>query len=70
MWHWATPDDAPGAVAPGARSSRSRPRHAKARAIDAFDTQVRPIGPDPADAAILPPHVLDRFLRPYEVVFA
>ena len=32
-------------------------------------TQIHPIGPDPADAAILPPHVLDRFRRTTELVF-
>jgi LmbE family N-acetylglucosaminyl deacetylase len=69
MWHWAIPDDS--------RVAWSRLRAvvvpdqpAKARAIDAFDTQVRPIGREPEDAAILPPHVVARFLRPVEVVFS
>jgi LmbE family N-acetylglucosaminyl deacetylase len=69
MWHWAIPEDS--------RVPWSRLRTvtvpdqpAKARAIDAFDTQVRPIGCEPADAAILPPHVLARFLRPREAVFS
>lgn len=68
MWHWAQPGD------------RRVPWHrvrevtsidvaAKAAAIDAFTTQIFPIGPDPADAAILPPHVLDRFRRSTELVF-
>jgi LmbE family N-acetylglucosaminyl deacetylase len=67
MWHWAVPDDD--------RVPWSRLRTiavpdlaAKARAIDAFDTQVRPIGPAPEDAAILPPEVVARFVRPYEAV--
>jgi LmbE family N-acetylglucosaminyl deacetylase len=67
MWHWALPDDS--------RVPWSRLRTVavpdlagKARAIDAFDTQVRPIGPEPADAAILPPHVVVRFVRPFELV--
>jgi LmbE family N-acetylglucosaminyl deacetylase len=69
MWHWALPDDS--------RVPWSRLRTVavadpagKARAIDAFDTQVRPIGPEPADAAILPPHVVARFVRPFEAVLA
>jgi LmbE family N-acetylglucosaminyl deacetylase len=69
MWHWATPDDS--------RVPWSRLRMVdipdpvtKARAIDAFDTQVRPIGGAPEDAAILPPSVVARFLRPVEVVFS
>jgi LmbE family N-acetylglucosaminyl deacetylase len=69
MWHWAMPDDS--------RVPWSRLRTvavpdpvAKALAIDAFDTQVRPIGPAPADAAILPPQVVARFVRPFEAVLA
>jgi LmbE family N-acetylglucosaminyl deacetylase len=69
MWHWALPEDS--------RVPWSRLRTvpvpdpaAKARAIDAFDTQVRPIGPAPEDAAILPPDVVARFVRPYEAVLA
>jgi LmbE family N-acetylglucosaminyl deacetylase len=69
MWHWAVPDDR--------RVPWSRLRTvavpdqpAKARAIDAFDTQVRPIGAEPEDAAILPSHVVMRFLRPVEAVFS
>lgn len=67
MWHWAQPDD------------RSVPWHrarvvtgvdpaVKAHAIEAFVTQIEPIGPGPQDAAVLPPHVLDRFRRPIELV--
>jgi LmbE family N-acetylglucosaminyl deacetylase len=69
MWHWAIPEDS--------RVPWSRLRmvavpdqDAKARAIDAFDTQVRPIGREPEDAAVLPAHVVMRFLRPVEAVFA
>jgi LmbE family N-acetylglucosaminyl deacetylase len=69
MWHWALPDDS---RVPWSRlRSAAVPRPAaKASAIDAFDTQVRPIGPEPQDAAILPPHVVAHFRRPFEVVFA
>ena len=41
----------------------------KAEAIAAFESQVAAIGPAPGDAAILPPWVLARFQRPFEVVF-
>jgi LmbE family N-acetylglucosaminyl deacetylase len=68
MWHWAGPGDA--------RVPWTRLRTvtvpdpaAKAAAIDAFDTQVRPIGPNAADAAVLPPPVVAHFLRPFEAVF-
>ncbi len=68
MWHWAAPGDQ--------RVPWSRLRTvavpdpaAKAGAIDAFDTQVRPIGPRPEDGPVLPPHVVAHFLRPFEVVF-
>jgi LmbE family N-acetylglucosaminyl deacetylase len=67
MWHWAMPDDD---RVPWARlrTVAVPDPAAKARAIDAFDTQVRPIGPEPEDAAILPPDVVARFLRSHEVV--
>ncbi|MGK5684229.1 PIG-L deacetylase family protein [Actinoplanes sp. URMC 104] len=69
-WHWAAPDDPRVPwhrahridLAPGARA-------AKDAAVAAFPSQIAPLGPDPADAAILPPHVLARFARPFEVVF-
>ncbi|WBB71926.1 PIG-L family deacetylase [Micromonospora sp. WMMD1128] len=68
-WHWAEPDDP---EVPWHRARRvdltGAARSAKRDAIDAFRSQVRPLGPDPADAAILPPHVLARFARPYETV--
>jgi len=70
MWHWAAPGDdrvpwdrAVGLPLP--RVVRDRKRAATA----AFVSQVQPLGPDPADAAILPPHVLDRFDRDQEVFF-
>ncbi|WP_306208797.1 PIG-L deacetylase family protein [Actinoplanes sp. RD1] len=70
-WHWATPADA---RVPWARARRVplTPAHraAKAAAIAAFVSQIEPLGPAEADAAILPPHVLARFARPYEVVLA
>jgi LmbE family N-acetylglucosaminyl deacetylase len=68
MWHWAFPGDA---RVPWHRAQLVAAVNlvAKAAAIDAFDTQVRPIGPAPADAAVLAPVVLERFRRPYELVF-
>lgn len=69
-WHWAHPGDR---RVPWHRACRiglgQAHRHAKARAVAEFVTQIRPLGPDPADAPILPPQVLARFARPYEVVF-
>jgi LmbE family N-acetylglucosaminyl deacetylase len=65
MWHWGTPGDE--------RVPWDRIHvvpvddvAAKASAINEFASQVRPIGPSPNDAAILPPHVVARFLRPVE----
>jgi LmbE family N-acetylglucosaminyl deacetylase len=68
MWHWAAPGDA---RVPWhrVRSVDAVDLAAKSAAINAFDTQVRPLGPDPADAAVLSPHVLERFQRPDELVF-
>jgi LmbE family N-acetylglucosaminyl deacetylase len=68
-WHASTPDD--NAVPwQRARAIRLPPDvlARKAAAIDEFHTQVRPIGPEPNDAAVLPPRVLDHFLRDTEVV--
>lgn len=68
-WHWAVPDDP---RVPWRTASRIdlelAAREAKAAAIAAFPSQIAPLGPEPADAAILPPHVLARFSRPFEVV--
>lgn len=69
MWHWSCPADA---RVPWDRLRRVElPAHvvmAKQCAVDAFSTQVRALSNDPADAAILPPHVLARLLRPSETV--
>jgi LmbE family N-acetylglucosaminyl deacetylase len=70
MWHWSYPED------PDVPWSRARridlapaALAAKKDAIAAFPSQIAPLGPAAADAAILPPHVLARFTRPFEVVF-
>ncbi len=67
MWHWALPHEA---SIPWARAKRL-PIDAgivarKRAALDEFKSQVEPDGSRPP---ILPPHVLPRFLRPFEVVF-
>lgn len=69
-WHWAYPED-PSVPWPRARRIDLPPavQAAKAAAVQAFPSQIAPLGPAEADAAILPPHILARFLRPFEVVF-
>jgi LmbE family N-acetylglucosaminyl deacetylase len=71
MWHWARPADVR-VPWPRARlvALPHVARDAKARAVSAFGSQITDLGPDPADAAILPPHILARFARPFEVLFA
>jgi LmbE family N-acetylglucosaminyl deacetylase len=70
-WHWADPADP---RLPWRRAHRvtlpARVRAAKNTAMGAYRSQIAALGPSPADAALLPPPVLDRFRRPYEVVFA
>lgn len=70
-WHWAHPDD------PRLPWSRARVvslpptvRARKAAAIDRFVTQLRPLGPAPADAAILTESMVAHFRRPTEAVLA
>ncbi len=68
MWHWALPAET---TVPWERARRLPIAEAvvakKRGAIGKFVSQVMPDGPN---AAVLPPHVLPRFLRPFEVVFA
>ncbi|MQA32367.1 PIG-L deacetylase family protein [Modestobacter roseus] len=69
-WHWATPDDA--RVPWHAAHRVDLPegvRAAKRAAVARFTTQVRPLGPDPADRVVLPPEVLAHFDRDCEVLF-
>lgn len=65
MWHWATPGDP---VVPWSRMATwpVPDVSTKEAAVAQFVTQVRPLGPDPADAAILPGHVLARLVRSHE----
>jgi LmbE family N-acetylglucosaminyl deacetylase len=70
MWHWAEPNDP---RVPWWQARRvllpDEVRDAKRAAAAAFATQVNPLSDDPADAAILPPHVLARLTRDVEYVF-
>jgi LmbE family N-acetylglucosaminyl deacetylase len=67
-WHWADPE---GADIPWDRCVRldlgRRARARKRWATQAFDSQIRPIGPAESDQAILPPAILRRFWRGYEI---
>ncbi|MFC8228959.1 PIG-L deacetylase family protein [Streptomyces sp. NPDC057287] len=70
LWHWAVPGDPRVPWSRAAKLSltpevRARKRHA----IDAFASQIRPLGPGVQDAAILPPEEIAHHLRPHEVVF-
>lgn len=70
MWHWASPEH------PLLRGIRARTLclsdtalRAKTRALERFPSQTRPLSGDPADRAILPPHVLEHFTGPTETYF-
>ena len=71
MWHWAKPAD-PEVPWGKARRVELPPsvESAKKRATAEFVTQIEPLSADPADAIVLPPFVLDRLLRTFEIVFA
>ncbi|WP_329042194.1 PIG-L family deacetylase [Streptomyces sp. NBC_00178] len=70
LWHWAEPGDprvpwSRAAQLPLSPEVQVRKRHA----IDAFASQILPLGPGAQDAAILPPEEIAHHLRPREVVF-
>ncbi len=68
MWHWAAPDEPSIPWDRARRIAVADDTMAKKRAaIGSFVTQVTADGPQ---EPILPPHVVERFLRGYEVVFA
>ncbi|MEU6394039.1 PIG-L family deacetylase [Streptomyces sp. NPDC046939] len=70
MWHWARPDDPRVPWHSARRVDLPDPvREVKRAAIDRFTTQIRPLGPGPQDAAVLPPEELAHHLRPMEVLF-
>ncbi|MGW6832897.1 PIG-L deacetylase family protein [Streptomyces sp. NPDC054949] len=70
MWHWARPGD-PRVPWAAAVAVRLPPVTAalKRRAVQHFVSQIAPLGPDPADAAVLPPEELAHHLRDIEVFF-
>ncbi|MER7140813.1 PIG-L family deacetylase [Streptomyces sp. NPDC000341] len=70
LWHWAQPGDprvpwSRAAQLPLNLEVQARKRHA----VDAFASQILPLGPGAQDAAILPPEEIAHHLRPREVVF-
>jgi LmbE family N-acetylglucosaminyl deacetylase len=65
MWHWATPND-DRVPWQRFRSTEVADLATKEAAISMFRSQIEPIGPASADAAVLPPEVLARFVRPHE----
>jgi LmbE family N-acetylglucosaminyl deacetylase len=67
-WHWAAPGD-PRVAWERLRIVRDIDVEAKAAAVAQFVSQIEPIGPSRADAAILPPSVLAHFARSHELVF-
>lgn len=69
-WHWGAPGD-PRVPWQRARRLALSPEliTRKATAVDAFDTQVRPIGPDRWDGPVLSAQMLAHFARDVEVVF-
>lgn len=70
MWHWAQPDDN---LVPWGRARRialpSAVAQFKATAAQCFRSQIEALSADPADAPVLPAHVLARLLRSWELVF-
>jgi LmbE family N-acetylglucosaminyl deacetylase len=70
-WHWATPD---GDELPWPSARRielaSEDRAAKRAAIAAYRSQVAPLSSAAGDEAVLPPGVVSRFQRSFELVFA
>lgn len=67
-WHWARPDDDSVPWSRCRRLELSRREAARKRwASGAFTSQIRPLGKDPADAAVLPDAVLRRSWRSCEV---
>lgn len=68
-WHWATPEDSRVPWHRAARIPLTPEELARKRtALDCFASQLHPLGPDPADAAVLPPSEVAHFLRAYETV--
>lgn len=69
-WHWASPSRGELPLERARRIDISVPaRRRKARAVSMFGSQIRDIAPIGGGRRILPPSVLARFDRPFEVVF-
>jgi LmbE family N-acetylglucosaminyl deacetylase len=69
MWHWAGPGDRRVPWERVRRIDLPPPIQQRKRAAMAeFRSQTEPLGPEPADAPILPPAVLTRFQRRFETV--
>ncbi|MGV9825535.1 PIG-L family deacetylase [Gordonia sp. NPDC003429] len=66
FWHWGTPELFPDGR-PAVHHLSSGDRTAKLRAIRAHSSQVEPLSDAAADAAVLPAHVLEHFMRDHEV---
>jgi LmbE family N-acetylglucosaminyl deacetylase len=67
MWHWATPDDA---LVPWHRARKAAvDEGALARKREAIRSFASQITPDDGRAPVLPAAVLERFTRPYELLF-
>lgn len=69
MWNWAQPGDARVPWSSACQVA-SIDVLKKAAAISQFVSQTEALGPDPGDAAILPPRILAHFVRPTEVLLA
>ncbi len=67
-WHWADPETE-GLPWSRARRWQCRDLVAKRQAIDCFATQIRPLAGSGETGPVLPAKVLERFDRPFEVVF-
>ncbi len=69
MWHWSAPDDPAVPWESAAVLSLDPPEvDAKRRAVEHFVTQIHPLSTAPADAAVLPPFVVDRLVTGREMV--
>ncbi|MCU1363507.1 MAG: hypothetical protein JWM55_1335 [Acidimicrobiaceae bacterium] len=67
-WHWANPQGFDIPFEECVRLDLTRRARARKRwSAEAFHSQILPLGPSDEDDAILPPSLLRRFWRPYEV---
>ncbi|WP_329174435.1 PIG-L deacetylase family protein [Streptomyces sp. NBC_01477] len=70
MWHWARPDDPALPWTSAQRVTLTPDAVARKRAaVERFASQIRPLGPGPGDAPVLPPDEIAHHLRHVEVVF-